>query len=202
MKKFLVLVIVICMAFTAVACGSKVPTADEVKGSNNGSVYKNDYVGLKFTVKDAWSFMTDEEIAEVFGATAQLLEDAGNEVQDNVSFYDMMAMDENTGNNVNVMIQVVGNAGNVDFDEILDASEAEILQMGASIGATYTFSDHTTVKLSGIEFHALSATGEMPDFGISYKQGCYIAVVDGAFVNITITSYDGTPISDIEAMFN
>ena len=202
MKKFIAIVLVICMALTITACGAKVPTSEEVKGSNDGTVYKNDYTGLKFTVNGNWYFLSDEQIAEVFGTTQQMLEDAGNDVQDTLAFYDMMAMDEITGNNVNVMVQVVGNTGDIDFEEFLSTSEAEILEMGASIGAIYTFSDHTTVKLSGVEFHRVTAHGEMPDYDIAYDQGCYIALVDGAFVNVTVTSYDGTPISDIEAMFN
>lgn len=201
MKKILALVIVFVMAFTLCSCGTaKVPTADEVKGSVNGSVYENSYLGIKFTVNGGWYFLSAEEMAQVAGTTQNILEEAGNDIQDNVAYYDMMAMDENTGNNINIMVQVVGNAGDIDFDEFLDESESEILSMGASIGATYSFSDHTTVKLSGVEFHKLGASAEM--YGIAYEQGCYVAIIDGVFVNVTITSYDGTPISDIEAMFN
>lgn len=200
MKKILTFAIILVMAFTLCSCGTfKVPTADEVKGSVNGSVYENSYLGLKFTVSGDWYFLTSEEIADVAGTTQNILEEAGNDIQDNVAYYDMMAMDENTGNNINIMVQVVGNVGDVDFDELLDESESEILSLGASIGATYSFSDHTTVKLSGVEFHKLGASAEM--YGISYEQGCYVALIDGVFANVTITSYDGTPISDIEAMF-
>lgn len=203
MKKLLALVLVLAMALSLCACGSgKVPTAEEVKGSNDGKVYENSYLGIKFTVKDAWYFLSDAEIAEIAGTTQDILSDAGNDVQDATAYYDMMAMDENTGNNINIMVQVVGNVSDVNYDEILDESEAEILQMGASIGAKYTFSEHTTVKLSGVEFHKMDAVGEMTEYGISYEQGCYIAVIDGVFVNITTTSYDGTPLTDIEAMFN
>lgn len=202
MKKLLAFALVIAMALTVTACGSKVPTAAEVKGSVNGSVYENDYLGLKFTLNGDWYFLSDEEIADIAGTTQNILEDAGNEVQNNVAYYDMMATDEATGNNINIMIQVVGNTGAIDFDEILDESEAEILSMGASIGATYSFSDHTTIKLSGIEFHKLSARGGFPEYDVYYNQGCYIAVVDGVFINITITSYDDTSIADIEGMFS
>ena len=200
MKKILTFAIILVMAFALCSCGTfKVPTADEVKGSVNGSVYENSYLGLKFTASGDWHFLTSEEIADVAGTTQNILEEAGNDIQDNVAYYDMMAMDENTGNNINIMVQVVGNVGDVDFDELLDESESEILSLGASIGATYSFSDHTTVKLSGVEFHKLGASAEM--YGISYEQGCYVALIDGVFANVTITSYDGTPISDIEAMF-
>ena len=200
MKKFLTIAIVLVMAFVLCSCGTaKVPTADEVKGTVNGSVYENGYFGLKFTINGDWYFLSSEEIAEVAGTTQNILAEAGNDIQDNVPYYDMMAMDENTGNNINIMVQVVGDAGNIDFDELLDESESEILSLGASIGATYSFSDHSTVKLSGVEFHKLGATAEL--YGITYEQGCYIALVDGVFANVTITSYDGTPISDIEAMF-
>ncbi len=189
------------LALALCSCGAAgLPTMDEVKGSNDGSVYTNSYTGLKFTVSGAWRFLTDDEVAQITGTTQDILDEAGNGTDVTSQAYDMMAMDDNTANNVNVMVQIVGDTGDADLDEILDQSESEILEMGASIGVSYSFSEHSEATLSGIEFKKLTASAEMN--GISYVQGCYIALVDGVAINVTLTSYDGTPLEDIEAMFN
>ncbi len=202
MKKLLTLALALMMAMSLLsACGSApLPTADEIKGSVDGNVYTNAYTGLKFTASGDWYFMSEDEIEEITGTTQEILDQSGSDADVTASIYDMMAMDQVTANNVNVMIQIVGDSDDVDFDEVLDESEAEILEMGASIGANYSFSEHSTVTLSGIEFHKLTATADYS--GVTFVQGCYIAVKDNVCLNVTLTSYDGTPLSDIEAMFN
>ncbi len=204
MKKFAVLTLLVLMAtFILTSCGAEDPepiTLADASGTIDGESYTNSLTGLNFTLSGNWYFLSDEEIEEITGVTKDLLNGSGSELDPSVMVYDMMAMDSDTANNVNVMVQLAPDAEDVDFDEILDQSEAEILEMGASIGASYSFSEHSTAALSGIKFYKLTAKADMN--GISYEQGCYIAIENGVCLNVTLTSYDGTPLEDIEAMFS
>ncbi len=200
MKKLISLAVAAVLAMTVLSgCGS-LPSISDAMGSNDGTVYQSDATGLKFTVSGNWRFMTEDEIEQITGVTQDILDEAGEDADVSSQAYAMMAMDETTGNNVNVMVQVIADASGIDMDELLNQTEKEIESMGNSIGMTYTFSDHSTAKLSGIEFHKITANADFS--GVSYVQGCYIAFVNNVCVNATITSYDGTPLEDIEAMFN
>ena len=199
MKKFISLALILVFAISLCSCG--VPELDEVRGSVSGDVYENSYLGLKFTKPSSWDYATEDEIAQVAGTTEDVLNEGGIDETVDAARYDMMASDAISGNNINLSLDIVGNTASMsDLDATLDEVEAQLTEMGSSIGMTYTFGEHSKVKLSGIEFTKLSASAEY--YGIAFEQGCYIAVKDGVCVNISITSYDGTPVTDIEALFS
>ncbi len=201
MKKFITVLTVIAIAVSVCACGvAKLPTYDELKGTVSGDVYENEYLGIKFVKPSTWSFSTEEEIAEIAGTTADILEEGGvEEVEVGAEYFDMMAQDGETGNNINCSLRIVGNTGSVDFDEIIGEIEESILGYGESIGFNYTFSDTEVVTLCGIEFHKFNSTADY--LGITFKQAGYVALEKGVLINFNITVMDDSNISDIEAMF-
>ena len=201
MKKLLSLLLAAALIFSLAGCSaSKLPTYDELRGEVSGDVYTNDYLGLTFTKPSGWEYYSDEDLAGLMSTTADLIEEGGVEVEEGDEFYDMFVIDPVTGNNVNCMLQIVGNTGVVDYDSVLDDIKASIVEYGDAIGFKYTFSDADSKELCGIKFHALNATTEYE--GVIFEQCCYIAVEKGVVVNLTVTIMDGTPLETVEGMFS
>lgn len=205
MKKILSAILVVSLALSIAGCA---PSAEEIKGSVDGQVYTNEYLGLTFNAPSSFRFLSDDEISDIFGATGEILADGGVDAEVNPSYYDMMAMDETTGSNISLMLQI-GTLGTTDYDDFLDEAEKSIMSMGEAIGAAYSFSAHAVVKLGEVEFHKIEADADMnltledgSTVSASYTQGSYIGEKDGVVVNMTITSFDGTPISEFEAMMS
>lgn len=202
MKKILSLVLVAAIALMVCSCGvAKVPTVEEVKGSTSGNVYTNEYLSLKFTKPAEWEFYTEEQIEELSGNTQDMLAEGGYEMDDTSrQYYDMMAIDNSTGNNINIVYQIVGTTGKIDYNEVLDTNKEEIRQLGEALGLNYTFSDYETVKLSGVEFHKFVATADFE--GISLTQAAYVAVERGVCISMAITIIDDLDVRAVEAMFS
>lgn len=201
MKKLLSIILAAVLMLSLCSCGSiKVPTMDEIRGTIDGPVYTNDFLSLKFEKPESWAFATEEEIESIVGNTQSILTEGGVDEKIDSSRYDMIASDDTTGNNINLSLEIVGsNATDEELEEVLSSTEDQLKEMGGQIGMDYTFGAHTKVNLGGLEYHKLEASAKYLEF--NYEQGCYVAVKDGVIVNLTITVYDGTPISSIEALF-
>ncbi len=166
------------------------------KGTVNGKVYTSEFSGLKITVPAGWTYMTDEELAELIGYTSDFYD---NEAYDKLieqasSVFDMMVMDVATNSNISVSYEKNGVYSEAEYLEIL---ESQYLSMGIYddielvgtsekeiCGNTYTCAEFK-IELSGMEM----------------TQALYVRNI-GQYINLisaTITS--GYTISDIEAMF-
>ncbi len=201
MKKLSVFAVTLALAAMFCSCGEvKTPTMEEIKGTVDGNVYENSFLEMKFTKPDSWTFATEEEIESIVGTAQEVLNEGGVEEQIDSSRYDMVASDSATGNNINLSLEIAG--GTVTDEELretLDSTKSQLAEMGSQIGMNYTFGDISTVRLGGLEYQKLSANADY--LGVTFEQGCYVAVKDGVVVNITFTVYDGTPIADVEALF-
>ena len=200
MKKLFAVIISAAVMLSLCGCAvSKLPTYDELKGSCSGDTYENEYLGLKLTKPSDWTFMSDDEIAEMTGVTADLLEEGGVELEMGEEYYDMFLTDPETGNNISCILKIVGNTGEVDYAGALDEIEESIKSFGEAIGMSYTFTGHDVVELCGIEFHKFGASAVYE--GMNFEQAGYVAVEKGVLINVNVTVMDGTPVADIESMF-
>lgn len=215
MKKsiYIILSLLLVAALTFSGCGladklndvlngnsGKTPQSlEEIMGTNDGSVYKNDYLGLEFTAPGDWRLYSDEEIAASNAQTSEFLEEAGSELDVGASYYDMMGMDEQTGNNINCILEIVDANAKVDYDEILDEVEKSITDFGEEVGFVYTFGERSEIQLCGITFQKYTAEVDLS--GLKFRQAGYITVKDGVMVNISVTIMNDMAISDVEACF-
>ena len=206
MRRFLTAIIAIIMVLTLCGCGEsssdntgangavtnesvsseKVPTIESIKGTYNGDVYENGYMGYKFTKPSDWTYSTEEEIAAMF-------ENSG---LGDTDFCDMLVLDSSTGNNINILYSI---ASDINLEDYLVQSENEIKQIGENLGMTSTFSSHESVKLGNIDCMRVEIESDIQ--GTKMYQACYAAYADGVLMNVTITVNDGTPIENFEAMF-
>lgn len=124
MKKWIALVLSVLMILSLASCAvSPAEVADEVndlvedvkeeiapkmvRGTVEGEVYTNTTAGLKFTKPAAWVYSTDEELAALMDAGAEVvgIEDLEEALEDTGTVYDMMATDPTTGTNVNILYE-------------------------------------------------------------------------------------------------
>lgn len=172
-----------------------------VRGVWNDDVYTNDFTGATFELPEGWLVASDEELAELIGASTDLLAESGLKFNEKMleqqSIYDWMVQNPKTGTNVIGMFENLGlviGGKNITEEEYFDSMKDLLVQ--ANI-ADYTFGEITTETVSGAEYNVLEAAA--PDAGLTQyyyinKQGSYMT----AFI---ITIADGDSIEDVISHF-
>lgn len=114
------------------------------------------------------------------------------------SVYDMMVMDDTTGNNIIVSYEnlTLSNSASITVEAYIAAVEQ---QLKAQSGFGLTPVDKTTVTLSGISYYRAGYT--ISYNGVEMSQYYYVRKLDKYMNGIIVTVVDGTPITTIEAMF-
>lgn len=226
MKKALSLLLATLLCFAAVlfaGCDTNVPEATETtgsteqttlpetesetvkaeasKGTTDGNVYKNEFLGFEFTKPTSWVYSTDEEIAAAMNiAVDQILgENFKQALENNPVVYDMMVVDSMTGTNISVIYE---NLEKSFMTNITEEQYIELVkqQLASVSGMTVSFPDQLEkAKLGKTEFTkcVCSTTAN----GMTFTQIYYLYNVDGYMVSITATIPSGYTVADIEAMF-
>ena len=201
MKKTVALLLALVTVFLLVGCNSgRAGKAELSRGTIEGNVYKNDYLGFQFTKPDSWVYSTDEEIAAVTNMGAELLgENFKEALENNPSIYDMMVVDSITRNNINIGYENLSKtlSSNITEEQYVEALKRQFENISA---ISITFPDtYDTVKLGENEFTRVicSATS----YGVEMTQVYYLHKIDGYMAFIIVTIQDGDTVADIEAMF-
>ncbi len=199
MKRFLLLLLTICMLGTMTGCGSKEKKV--TRGTIDGDVYTSEFLGLSFTKPESWVYSTDEEIAQVMNVGADVLDQSEFEKKaaELTTIYDMMVKDLNWGNNISVAFEnlKMSQASNITVDQYIDQVTAMMKEQASMMN--YEFADATEVKLGDQTFSKVAGTGSYS--GVTFQQNFYLRKEGVYMVLITITAFDGTDMSEYEAMF-
>ncbi len=211
MKKILSVFLALLMVVLLVGCGiEEASNVDDVtnpakakisKGTIEGDVYKNDFLGFSFTKPATWVYSTDEEIAEVMNvAVDQILgENFEKAMENNPATYDMMVVDMMTGTNVNLVYE---NLKKSFATNITEAQYFELFkqQLENVEGITVSFSDDLkTVTLGETVFTKCVCETTMN--GQTMTQIFYVSKNGGYMVIVTATITSGYTADEIEAMF-
>ncbi|MBR5136868.1 MAG: hypothetical protein IKV30_02460 [Clostridia bacterium] len=209
MKKLLSLFLVVVMLFTMVGCGvdltdiaGALQKKEVSRGTINGNVYTNDFLGFTFTSPASWVYSTDEEIASLVNLTADtMLDEKFKDALDkNPAIYDMLVVDSLTGTNISVGYENLSKTLSSNITETQYADKLKS-QLNSLSGVTYTVSgSYETVKLGETEF--LRVTLKASSNGVSMTQAYYLHKVDGYMSYVIITAVGDYTIADVEAMFN
>lgn len=118
MKKLLSLALVLVMLLSFAACNSL--KAEDVLGTLDGRHYKNTALGMQIFAPAGWEYSSAEEIKALGGA--EDLEDA------DVAVYDMMLVNTQSGSNIIVGFENMGNiyGSVISEDEYLELSTKHI----------------------------------------------------------------------------
>ena len=201
MKKLLALLLVIAALMSFAACGSKEKLT---RGTLDGNVYTNEYLGFTFTKPSSWVYATDEEIAEAMnlGADLYLDEDFKKALDRSGSIYDMMVVDNSTGTNMSIGYENLARSFStrITVEEYIEKLEEQTKNIN---GITFVFPDeYDTVTLGEKEYTRVICN--VTSNGVKMKQVYYIVKVDKymAFAILTVTESSKYKMADIEAMFD
>lgn len=159
------------------------------RGTVEGNVYDNAYADITFTKSDAWTYLTDAELAQLIGIALEQL-NAKNPFDGVSSLFDMMAVDTQTNSNVSVSFEKT----TVTESAYLDLVKSQLSSRG------YVFGDKTEATLGGVDYTKMTAT--VTSNGVTMSQGLYVRSVDGLMCIVTITVVGEGDLATYEAMFS
>ncbi len=177
-------------------------------GSIDENSYWNESLRLGCTLDDDWYFYTDEEILEVNGAAADLLkDDLAEAVRESGQMMDMMAMNMETGDNVNINLERLSLANSLMIDEetYVELSMEQLPTALEQMGLSDVTIEAGTIEFAGEEHACLRISGYMIIDGLEEPLSLYetMAIVKNGRTIIVITacSYWEDTTEDILAAF-
>ncbi len=211
MKKSLCLLLSLVMMLLLVSCDlpsfvKELKKEDQKKieptrGTIEGDVYKNEYLGFEFTKPTSWVYSTDEEIAEVINLSEEMIlgDNFKQALISNPTVYDMMVVDSITRTNLNIGYENLSKtlSTNITIEQYVESVKsqlADVSEMTVSFPETYE-----TAKLGEVEFTKVVCSVKAQ--GVSMTQVYYLRKTDGYMSFVIVTIPRGYTVSQIEGMF-
>lgn len=136
-------------------------------GTSDGNTYWNETLSIGCTMDENWYFYSDEEIMENVQATAgQLKDDLAEAIKDAGSMMDMMAVNQETGENVNVNLErlSVVNSLLVDEAKYVELSLAQLGDALEQMGITVSDIGQDEMEFAGSKHPCIRLTGTIEGF--------------------------------------
>ena len=197
MKKLTAMLLVLVLMLSLCACGEKnvsgtvSPQEDQTEvdfqlGVTTGGKYESTFLGIGCSLDDSWSFASQEELAQMIGATAEMFdnEEYAEQMKNTDMFYDMAAAADDGLVNINIIIQNMGLLYGMALSEekYIEISQEGLEEQLSSAGFTLEGAEAGTVTFAGQERSGLHITCTYQ--GIAYycqqvyiKQGNYMSVI-------------------------
>ena len=192
--RILALTVAMFTVFSLCACSQSTPFK---RGTQEGNVYKSEFLSLTFEKPEDWAFYTDAEIAEVTGRAAEVLDDEGFEKEVEGSIIDFYAAGQ-SGDSVNLTFSK-GTAF-TDLDKSIEASIDEVKSQYASLGWTVEVGEEKDAKLGANTFKGYGI--KVAADGLEMMQYMYFAKTGKYVECLACTSVSGMSQADFEAMFS
>ena len=193
---YLTLALALVLSLTACSIGSK----KFERGVVEGQTYTSQFLGLTCTAPAEYTYLNDQEIAQLNDLTADVVDseelvkqmreslENGNQVQD------MYLMTADGVQTVNVMLGKVSAKGAaVDMAAFADMGKDQVVSAYQSMGMTDVEASRETVTFMGQQYEGICTSATYTDVPVTTVQVC-MQVGDYVCV-ITFTSYveDHTP---------
>ena len=197
MKKLTAMLLVLVMMLSLCACGEKnvsgtvSPQEEQTEvdfqlGVTTGGKYESTFLGIGCSLDDSRSFASQEELAQMIGATAEMFdnEEYAEQMKNTDMFYDMAAAADDGLVNINIIIQNMGLLYGMALSEekYIEISQEGLEEQLSSAGFTLEGVEAGTVTFAGQERSGLHITCTYQ--GIAYycqqvyiKQGNYMSVI-------------------------
>lgn len=192
----LALALALVLSLTACSIGSK----KFERGVVEGQTYTSQFLGLTCTAPAEYTYLNDQEIAQLNDLTADVVDseelvkqmreslENGNQVQD------MYLMTADGLQTVNVMlVKVSAKGAAVDMATFADMGKDQVVSAYQSMGMTDVEASRETVTFMGQQYEGICTSATYTDVPVTTVQVC-MQVGDYVCV-ITFTSYveDHTP---------
>ena len=193
---YLTLALALVLSLTACSIGSK----KFERGVVEGQTYTSQFLGLTCTAPAEYTYLNDQEIAQLNDLTAGVVDseelvkqmreslENGNQVQD------MYLMTADGLQTVNVMlVKVSAKGAAVDMAAFADMGKDQVVSAYQSMGMTDVEASRETVTFMGQQYEGICTSATYTDVPVTTVQVC-MQVGDYVCV-ITFTSYveDHTP---------
>ena len=193
---YLALALALVLSLTACSIGSK----KFERGVVEGQTYTSQFLGLTCTAPAEYTYLNDQEIAQLNDLTADVVDseelvkqmreslENGNQVQD------MYLMTADGLQTVNVMlVKVSAKGAAVDMAAFADMGKDQVVSAYQSMGMTDVEASRETVIFMGQQYEGICTSATYTDVPVTTVQVC-MQVGDYVCV-ITFTSYveDHTP---------
>ena len=187
---YLALALALVLSLTACSIGSK----KFERGVVEGQTYTSQFLGLTCTAPAEYTYLNDQEIAQLNDLTADVVDseelvkqmreslENGNQVQD------MYLMTADGLQTINVMlIKVSAKGATVDMAAFADMGKDQVMSGYQSMGMTDMEASRETVTFMGQQYEGVCATAAYHDALVTTVQVCM--QVDNYVCVITFTSY-------------
>ncbi len=212
MKKFLCLSLTVLLLLGLLGCsGEKIFPNDQNKssdpqtllGSVENNVYKNDFLGLRFTLPENWVFYTEDEIRELNNLTTQYFdEDAKKQIENATLIYNMNASHPESGCSTNLNMEKLSTAqlGYLNIEASLKAQFDMMKNAYENIGYTDVEISYQKVSVSGKELDGVRLTANL--FGVKYYGTSFSFRKDNYLANVFVGSLLTDQTADILSHFS
>ncbi len=217
MKKIIGVLVTVLLMFTVCGCQ---PDEADVKGTYenstenvspdvetekefstgkvNGNVYKNEFIGISYTLDEGWSFYDEERIRET---NEMAMDMAGEEYEKIIReadiVYDMCATDSDQLNNININLEKIDNIQLLsldiakNFEAIMPTLEETLTNMGCE-NISHRIDK---IEVDGKMVDALFVTADIN--GVNMYQTLFQKKCNGYLANITVATFFEDITSDL-----
>lgn len=190
MKKlspFSALLLAVLMPLSLAACGGGGQSTDKEfsVGVTDGNTYTNEYFGFAATLDENWTMLTEEQIAQITGQTAEALDDENlAKMYDDGKVVIEMYGVRSDNSTVNITVENLGTINGAKYDEsgYVDESLKQLPDQLSAGGFTDIKTEKTTVTFAGTEHDGIIITASVQSTAVHevlacVKVGNYVAVI-------------------------
>lgn len=187
LSRFSALLLAVLMTLSLAACGGGGQSTEKEfsAGVTDGNTYTNEYFGFAATLDENWTMLTDEQIAQVTGQTAEILDDdnLAEMYEDGKVVMEMYGV-RSDNSTVNITVENLGTINGAKYDEsgYVDESLKQLPDQLSAGGFTDIKTEKTTVTFAGTEHDGITITANVQSTAVHevlacVKVGNYVAVI-------------------------
>lgn len=187
LSRFSALLLAVLMPLSLAACGGGGQSTDKEfsAGVTDGNTYTNEYFGFAATLDENWTMLTKDQITQITGQTAEILDDdnLAEMYEDGKVVMEMYGV-RSDNSTVNITVENLGTINGAKYDEsgYVDESLKQLPDQLSAGGFTDIKIEKTTVTFAGTEHDGITITANVQSTAVHevlacVKVGNYVAVI-------------------------
>lgn len=187
LSRFSALLLAVLMPLSLAACGGGGQSTDKEfsAGVTDGNTYTNEYFGFAATLDENWTMLTKDQITQITGQTAEILDDdnLAEMYEDGKVVMEMYGV-RSDNSTVNITVENLGTINGAKYDEsgYVDESLKQLPDQLSAGGFTDIKTEKTTVTFAGTEHDGITITAIAQSTAVHevlacVKVGNYVAVI-------------------------
>lgn len=187
LSRFSALLLAVLMPLSLAACGGGGQSTDKEfsAGVTDGNTYTNEYFGFAATLDENWTMLTKDQITQITGQTAEVLNDENlaKMYEDGKVVMEMYGV-RSDNSTVNITVENLGTINGAKYDEsgYVDESLKQLPDQLSAGGFTDIKTEKTTVTFAGTEHDGITITASVQSTAVHevlacVKVGNYVAVI-------------------------